>query len=1251
MNKLNIQIRPPLGGQAATRFLALTKEIEKWQKQRISEELNQLYENEINWIKNNQCLNGSQIAYEAAARVLIDLARLSWKIRLNGYNITLDSPATRKIKKTDSFSTIDYKNAVRNELKPLCEAQFLNKSVISFIQRLEHPRKGSKTKSILNLIADGRELYNRLRPALEANGDHRIELLEEAVQPYLQLVPMEDEPGGKDEFTGISLGEIWRYFRYSWSIPQYSIPGRQLLYLIRDAAHPYHAVMGIAALNNSAMQVKQRDSYIGWNLDSFCSRIHSILCSDDPSPKIEFLFNNLDNDVSKALELIDPTGLVLQKEIFNPTPEVILKLQRSSEIFANLRKEVLKGNITIYFDDGQYYYFNDEKIEKPPINQDFLDLDYKTPSNKILLESRKLLVAKKRATELSRLMYARYYLRLNKDSFLDSRRTLETLESNEFQNAIKIALAANKSAKIGANLLELTTCGAIRPYNQILAGKLVALLMLSPIINANYRRRYGTEPSIISSQMKNAPIWRDNCVVYIGTTSLYAIGSSQYDRLRLPAKIIAENQPEIRFTNIGLTSGYGTLQFSPDTVQAVVKLLEMNYGYQNVNSIFGEGPSPRLRKMTTGLKELGFDPELLMRHNQQRIIYSAALCSQAFEFLRGETVDLPEYITNPEKYLESTSRIISFWCSRWLASRLNHDPTMRNLALTKSWALSEEIPMLKREKIESTQTSSNQPGPESSSLENITDEINFWKGISVAGKNVNSDEFDEPTFKRLHVIRPIEEFIINKVRAGYSIVLTGNAGDGKTHLLKKLGPELIRYGAVVQPDATAAMLHGEVEPIINEWRKALSEKKKYCIAANEYPLYELRLKGRDIVPQINEVNRQCKHRLAYGTETIDEDAKENVLVIDLSLRNPLDREFVDSLLTHLLSNPLLIEFANSNKDPNFTYNFKRLSNPVVRERLLKLFNRVALRGERSSIRELWIILARLLFGNRPSASASVHSPEYWYSEYLFERDDRFDLSKLICDFADPSKYSHPQWDIQLDDPGSTNPKDWIINNEEPVSNLGDYPRRFDAMKRIFYFEHIYGEEAFKLEEDATIKFHDLLIDAKTPDETFKREIIGSINLCYAPHFNGYQDSLYLWIGHRYHEIRTRSYVANQSIPSSQFEVLLPRLPRRIANALDFEPDHFLLKCELNGKIANLRIDYTLFDTLVKLQQGLPRHLVPERDINRLDVFIENLKAMNVPTRREFLLFNSDWRLVSKIHLSNDLQKYLKIDQIRSVRNE
>jgi hypothetical protein len=1107
---------------------------------------------------------------------------------------------------------------------------------------MEKPVAHTKRKSILNLIADGRELHARLRPALASKGTKRVRNLAKAVQPYLQLVADGSEAEVKDEFTGIPLGDVWRYFRYTWVLPQLSIPGRQLLYLVRDAAHPCHAVMGIAALSNCAMQMKDRDDQIGWTFDAFAERARCVSEAPDAQVQLQGLLDQLEGNIARALGNLEPTGIVTTEEIQNPTLELVARLRRRSEEFARLREDALRELLA---GDKQPYVLQEIEnsvLGAPPVSDEVLKLEGKVMTKRATVAGRRMLVAKKRAFEFARLLQARFYLRAGCNTFVNPAKTLTILRQEDFQIGIGTALFANKSARAGVNMLELTTCGAIKPYNQILAGKLTALLMFSPQVAADYRRRYGSEPSIISSQLKNAPIRRDNTLVYLGTTSLYALGSSQYERLRLPAGIIAPDQSELRFKHIGYTSGFGTVQFAPNTARAVERVLERKLGFQNVNSIFGEGPSPRLRKLRTGLQELGFDPESLMRHNQHRLIYAAALGSQAFQYLRGESATLPQYIENPEKYRDATERIAAFWRERWLASRLNHEPTIQNLAMTQSWALSAELP------VQVVENGQGEPAPVGRATVEMSAnaEVEFWRSLAGAGTNVCSDELAPADLDRLHVARPLEAFLKEKAAEGFSIVLTGNAGDGKTHLLKRLEPDLRQLGAVIQPDATA-IPRGDISLIVNEWRQALVAGKPYCLAANEYPLYELRMKGRNDLPILLEVDRQCRQRLAYSPQPAsDEDAVGKVIVVDLSLRNPLGSGFLGSLLNKLLQNPALLQLARSGVDPNFARNFNRLAHPVVRERLLRLFHRIVLRGHRAPVRELWIMLTRLLFGSRPHELVDANSPRAWYSERLFESDDRFALSQLLRRYCDPARCSHPQWDVLLERGGATTSADWRVDGQEPLHGLHDnVGARFDAMKRVFYFEHVRGEDAFALEEDAAKQYRDLLTAAEHPDDSLKRKIVKAINLCYCPRsFNGIEEKLCLWIGHRFHEKPTRSYVSNQSIPSGLFSIQLPRLPRRLVGALDLDyaPDHFLLRYEANGKTVSLRTDYSLFNTLSKLANGMPRHLVPERDVNRLDVFLEQLQALNVQQERVFIAFNAEHRLVSRLRLSSDWKKYEEV---------
>jgi hypothetical protein len=104
-------------------------------------------------------------------------------------------------------------------------------------------------------------------------------------------------------------------------------------------------------------------------------------------------------------------------------------------------------------------------------------------------------------------------------------------------------------------------------------------------------------------------------------------------------------------------------------------------------------------------------------------------------------------------------------------------------------------------------------------------------------------------------------------------------------------------------------------------------------------------------------------------------------------------------------------------------------------------------------------------------------------------------------------------------------------------------------------------------------------------------------------------------------------VANQSVPATDFEIVAPRLPCRLAGALDYERDHFLLRhTARDGRVASLRIDFSLFATLSRLREGLPRHLVPDRDVNRLDAFLEQLQTTPIEPLREFVAFNAEHRL-------------------------
>ena len=78
---------------------------------------------------------------------------------------------------------------------------------------------------------------------------------------------------------------------------------------------------------------------------------------------------------------------------------------------------------------------------------------------------------------------------------------IDTLATPDGEWAINIALRQLKKRFSATSMMEITVCGAVPPYNHLLAGKLACLLMASPQVTANYVGRYSATPSIIASQM------------------------------------------------------------------------------------------------------------------------------------------------------------------------------------------------------------------------------------------------------------------------------------------------------------------------------------------------------------------------------------------------------------------------------------------------------------------------------------------------------------------------------------------------------------------------------------------------------------------------------------------------------------------------------------------------------------------------------------------------------------------------------
>ena len=1189
-----IPYRPRLEGNFRIRFYNAVSEIcETTPITRIEA----IVANELDWVENKCAYNPEQRKkYRSVWLLFRDLVRSSWNACYREGVLYMSLPTLTNSQMNEG-STPEIKSLMRSWMSESRHERLI--SYTNFIGRME--RNNPQNHNISELIADGNELASRLQ-AVKAGSLY----LHDAVKPYLQLVT-ENE---RDHFTGIKISEIWRYFRLTWSTPAETTPGRTMQYLIRDAANPMHAVMGIASLENCAVQITCRDDYIGWNQKAYIERLLS-LNSQEVKAELKILLGYIEDGING----IDYHELCTQRSVEVPNGEDIQRLLDSAMSAEQRRQQSLKESSAIGYDE-----------------------ENKSDLGSISRETEEALYSRKRADQLARLLIAKKAMTEVCEAPNFEEIWVDFCKGEAGNSAIRTALVAQKTKHIGSSLMELNVCGAIPPYNEILGGKLVALLATSPQVIHDYKVRYTNKPSEIATRLKGEPVCRPADLVYVGTTSLYYVGSSQYNRLKIPGKVFDSNF-DVVWKQLGMTIGFGTMHISKATTLSLAEAT--SDGFNRINHVFGEGASPKMRLLTMSIRELleatNEDSKDFSKHAMSRIVYGACLAKNTFDYLLGKD-NKPEYYTDMDNYQEGTQRIIDYWINRWLASRLKYDPIYERIRnFNKADLLvGNQIQEKDEWKFKPLKEVEPMPEPTESSIKDLDFVRDFYRGMSAY-----ADHVEDGLLAKIHLETRLDDAIANAVKTGKDIVLTGNAGDGKTHIIRILKKRLMMANDSIQIELDASTLSDE--KIFQKWQQAKEDYKPFVIAINAAVLHSVYKKHPDFKP-LQEAYYQMCNSVVFHEEPVRE---AEVIVFDLSKRETLTQDTLKRAIDKLTDSRLytICQSCAIRDGCSVGRNCELLKDNLFQERIYNVFQRASLQGYHATLRELQGFIAYLIFGDRDCSkiNRTMGRSEYDIVNLIYSGSGN--IFRTLKKAFDPVNISHPVWDERLlvndiaDD-------SWVDGYSVAAEAIAfDNSELFLLRKRQFFFFNKNGNELLNISDDVATRFQEFL---KEPDKKIIKELIRRLNRFFGAE-HPTNSELQVWTGHRFDNEPRKVLVSVGSLKASAFRIGHPTLSMLMRAGLEMTANYVRLEKKDSPDVF-LKIDFDMYLLLDEAERGVPVLFTESDLVKKVWRFLEQLQSYDVDDMDDNLEVSiMDIQNKKKIIVGIDLEEK-KYTSIESVKN-
>lgn len=472
-------------------------------------------------------------------------------------------------------------------------------------------------------------------------------------------------------------------------------------------------------------------------------------------------------------------------------------------------------------------------------------------------------------------------------------------------------------------------------------------------------------------------------------------------------------------------------------------------------------------------------------------------------------------------------------------------------------------------------------------------------------RNSYAEIFSPQELEAIHVTSNLEEVIKNLIRRKKLVLLTGNPGDGKTHLIRYIEPYLKKHNTFIELDINEVADH---QAFVSELTEALNNERPALIAINEYPLYELLKSMGNTFPFHDQIEKIKSNSLIYEDECKIDYSSFRAAIIDLNNRNLLNSNTLNDAFNKLLTNVSLCEFCSSGEICVHNQNAKSLSNHEVQKRVIKLISLLGNIGSHAVMRDILGLIAFILTAGKKCSSLNADIIGYSYFNLLFNGNNT--LFKGLSNL-DPARISNPIIDEQL---WNGNLKEgWLLEeidkSPSEIEDSDEAMNLFISLKRKYFFEHVDGEKLFDSYPNELLSFLALVKDSNDDQTDIIQNLVLSINRYYNPKETENQ-KLFIWNSHSY---EARNYpetiISNSSFPFHNMKIQVPKLPKFLRD-MEYSPNHFLFRVEdyRTNENIDLVVDYDLYRMLMLIARGYPPQILPHNHKFTLNRFMSQLSA-------------------------------------------